>query len=63
MSLMVFGATRALTFVLKPLSPQSADEVEIQAGQRRADLVHGAAYGEGSEVDGDQSGAVNQLYC
>jgi hypothetical protein len=32
--------------MLKPLSPQSADEVEIQTGERSADLVHCTAYCE-----------------
>jgi hypothetical protein len=40
------GAPRALTVVLKPFSPKSADEVEFQAGQRSADLVHRTAFYE-----------------
>jgi hypothetical protein len=37
---------RAFSVAVKPLSPKSADEVEIQAGQRSADLVHSTAYCE-----------------
>jgi hypothetical protein len=45
-SLLKSQGHQGLAFVLKPLSPQSADEVEIQAGQRSADLVHRTAYCE-----------------
>src|SRR5579862_6891133 len=41
--------------LLKPSSPESADEVEIHAGQRGADLMHRTTRDEGPEVDGDQA--------
>jgi len=57
----MLGLDRSLDRRDETLSPKSADEVEIQAGQRSADLVHGTARSEGSEVDGDQSGAIDQF--
>ena len=42
-------------------SPKPANEVEVEAGQGSADLMHCTTRYEGSEVDGDKSDAADQL--
>jgi hypothetical protein len=39
-----FGACKELSVGVRALSTKPADEVEIDAGQRSADLVHSTAY-------------------
>jgi hypothetical protein len=45
----------------RALSTKPADEVEVEAGQGSADLMHCTTRFEGPEVDGDKSDAVDQL--
>src|SRR5580692_11981991 len=40
----IFGACKELSVGVRALSTKLADEVEIDAGQRSADLVHSTAY-------------------
>jgi hypothetical protein len=44
MSPSTFGAFKDLSVGVRALSTKPADEVEIDAGQRSADLVHSTAY-------------------
>jgi hypothetical protein len=42
-------------------SAEPVNEVEIDSGERRADLMHRAPDGERSEIDSREAGAVDQL--
>ena len=42
-------------------SAEPLDEVEIDSGERRADLMHRAPDGERSKIDSGEAGAVDQL--
>src|ERR1700744_3802477 len=50
-------------FILSPFSAamKTLDKVKLNAGQRCANLMHHTAHSKRSEVNGDQSGAVDQL--
>jgi hypothetical protein len=37
------------------------NEVKLESGQRRAELLHCPALGKGPEVDTDQASAINQI--
>jgi hypothetical protein len=45
-----FGARKELSVGVRALSPKPANEVEIDAGQGSADLVHRTACGERPEI-------------
>ena len=52
---------RLENFPCGPCSAKSLDEVEIDSGERRADLMHGAPDGERSEIDCGEAETVDQL--
>jgi hypothetical protein len=56
------AAIRAIRHMrVRARSTQPPDEVEFEAGQWSADFMHCSTRYERSEVDGDKSGAVDQL--
>jgi hypothetical protein len=51
----------ALDPMRKSALAEPSNEVKIEAGQRRADLIHRSAAGKGPEVDGHEAKAIDQI--